>query len=61
MEIKYLILVILLQKTDCDTKVTEIENKLNNHSRDIYIITLEFNTLNAGVFNARHIYYYSRV
>ena len=40
-------------KTDYDTKVTEIENKLNNHNHDKYITTPEFNTLAADVFNAR--------
>ena len=46
-------LVIWLKKTDYDTKVTEIENKLNNHNHDKYITTPEFNTLAADVFNAR--------
>ena len=27
-------LVTLLKKTDCSTKVAEIENKLNNHNHD---------------------------
>ena len=44
-------LVVLLKKTDYDTKVTEIENKLNNHNRDKYIDTSEFNKLAADVFN----------
>ena len=35
-------LVIWLKKTDYDTKVTEIENKLNNHNHDKYIATPEF-------------------
>ena len=43
----------LVKKTDYDTKVTEIENKLNNHNHDKYITTPEFNTLAADVFNAR--------
>ena len=43
----------LVKKTDYDTKVTEIENKLNNHNHDRYIITSEFNTLAAGVFNEK--------
>ena len=34
-------------------KVTEIENKLNNHNHDKYITTTEFNTLAVDVFNAR--------
>ena len=46
-------LVVLLKKTDYDTTVTEIENKLNNHNHDKYITTPEFNTLAADVFNAR--------
>ena len=46
-------LAVLLKKADYDTKVTEIENKLNNHNHDKYITTPEFNTLAADVFNAR--------
>ena len=46
-------LVALLKKTDYDTKVTEIENKLNNHNHDQYIDTQEFNKLAADVFNVR--------
>ena len=45
-------LVVLSKKTDYDTKVTKIENNLNNHNHDKYITTPEFNTLSA-VFNAR--------
>ena len=52
MKIKYLVLAVLL-KTDYNTKVTEIENKFNNHNHDKYITTPEFNTLAADVFNAR--------
>ena len=43
----------LVKKTDYDTKITEIENKLNNHNHDKYITTPEFNTLAKDVFNAR--------
>ena len=43
----------MVKKTDYDTKVTEIENKLNNHNQDKYIDTQEFNKLAANVFNAR--------
>ena len=32
----------LLKKTYYDTKVTEIESKINNHNRDKYIDTQEF-------------------
>ena len=46
-------LVILIKKTDYNTKITDIENKLNNHNHDNYIDTSEFNKLAAGVFNAR--------
>ena len=43
----------LVKKTDYDTKVTEIENRLNNHNYDQYIDAPEFNKLAADVFNAR--------
>ena len=43
----------LINKTDCNTKVAEIENKLNNHNHDKYIDTQEFNKLADNVFNAR--------
>ena len=43
----------LVKKTDYNTKVTEIENKLNNHNHDKYIDTSEFNKLATDVFNAR--------
>ena len=43
----------LVKKTDYNTKVTEIENKLNNHNYDKYIDTSEFNKLAVDVFNAR--------
>ena len=43
----------MVKKTDYDTKVIEIENKLNNHNHDKYITTPEFNTLAADVFNVR--------
>ena len=46
-------LVIQLKKTDYNAKVTEIENKLNDHNHDKYIDTSEFNTLATNVFNAR--------
>ena len=42
----------MVKKTDYDTKVTEIDNKFNNHNHDKYITTPEFNTLAADVFNA---------
>ena len=43
----------LVKKTDYNTKITEIENKLNNHNHDKYIDTSEFNKLASDVFNAR--------
>ena len=43
----------MVKKTDYDNKVTEIENKLNNHNRDKYVTTTEFNTLAADFFSSR--------
>ena len=43
----------LVKKTDYNTKITDIENKLNNHDHDKYINTSEFNKLAGDVFNAR--------
>ena len=43
----------LVKKTDYNTKINDIENKLNNHNHDKYVATSEFNTLAADVFNAR--------
>ena len=43
----------LVKKTNYNTKITEIKNKLNNHDHDKYITTPEFNALAADVFNAR--------
>ena len=43
----------LVKKTDYNTKVTETENKLNNHNHDKYIDTSESNKLADDVFNAR--------
>ena len=42
-----------MKKTGYNTKITEIENKLNNHNHYKYIDTPEFNKLAADVFNAR--------
>ena len=39
--------------TNYDTKVIEIENKLNNHNHDKYITTPEFNILAANTSNPR--------
>ena len=43
----------LVNKTDYNTKVTEIENKLTSDNHDRYIDTQEFNKLTADVFDAR--------
>ena len=43
----------VVKKTDQNTKVTEIENKLNNHNHGKYIDTLDFNNLAADIFNSR--------
>ena len=43
----------LVKKTDFNTKITDIENKLNNHNHDKYVATSEFNTLVVNVFNSR--------
>ena len=43
----------LVKKTDYNAKITDIENKLNNHNHDKYVATSEFSTLAANVFNAR--------
>ena len=39
--------MLSVKKTDYNAKVTEIENKLNNHNHDKYIDTSEFNKLTA--------------
>ena len=43
----------LVKNTDCNTKISEIENKVNDHNHDKYITTPEFNTMAADVFKAR--------
>ena len=43
----------LVKKTDYNTKITDIENILNNDSHDKYVATSEFNTVAANVFNGR--------
>ena len=43
----------LVKKTDYNTEISEIENKVNDHNHGKYITTPEFNTLTARVFNAR--------
>ena len=43
----------LVKKTDYNTKITDIENKLNNHNHDKYFDISEFNKLADDVFNTR--------
>ena len=43
----------LVKKINYNTKITEIEKKVTDHSYDKYITTPEFITLAADVFNAR--------
>ena len=43
----------LIKKADYDTKITDIENKDNNHNHDKYFATSEFNTVATNVFNSR--------
>ena len=44
---------LVKKKADYDTKITDIENTLNNHNHDKYVATSEFNTLAVNVFNVR--------
>ena len=46
-------MLLIWLKKHYATKVSEIENKLNNHNHDKYITTPEFNTSATDVFNAR--------
>ena len=43
----------LVKKTDYNTKITDTENKLNNHNHDKYFDISEFNKLADDVFNTR--------
>ena len=43
----------MVKKTNYDTKITELENKISDHNHDRYISNSEFNNLATGVFNAR--------
>ena len=45
--------MLIIQLKKHNTKVTGIENKLNNHNDDKYIDTSEFNKLAVDVVNAR--------
>ena len=44
---------LVKKKTDYNTKITEIEEKLTDHDYDKYVTTPEFNSLAARVFTAR--------
>ena len=43
----------MVKKTDCNTKINEIEKKITDHNHDKYITTPEFNKLTAENFAAR--------
>ena len=43
----------LVKRTDYNTKISEIENKVNDHNHGKYITTPEFNAMAADVFKAR--------
>ena len=43
----------MVNKTNYNTKITEIENELTDHNHDKYIDTPELNKLAADVFNLR--------
>ena len=42
-----------MKKTDYNTKISDIENKINNHNYDKYITTSEFNKLTTTILKAR--------
>ena len=46
-------LVVSLKKTNCDTKISELEKKLTDPDHEKYISTPKFNTLAASAFNAK--------
>ena len=43
----------LVKRTDYNKKISEIENKVNDHNHGKYITTPEFNAMAADVFKAR--------
>ena len=45
--------LLLIEKTDHNTKITEIKNKLTDHNHDKYITALECTKLSTDVFNTR--------
>ena len=42
-----------MENTDYDTKISDIEKKIDDHNHDKYITTQEFNKLTTENFNAR--------
>ena len=46
-------LLIQLKRTDYNTKISDIKQKITYHDHDKYITTLEFNMLTAENFAAR--------
>ena len=40
----------LVKKTDCDTKISELEKKITDHKHGKYITTPEFNKITAEYF-----------
>ena len=44
---------ILVKKTDYNTKISEVENKLTDHNHNNYITASEFNKLTAENFAAK--------
>ena len=54
LKIKYIVLAIQSKKTDCNTKVNEIENKITtDHDHDKYFTTQQFSKLTSENFTAR--------
>ena len=51
--LKLLILVIQLKKTNYNTKINEIENKINDHDYAKFITTQELNRSTSDHFTAR--------
>ena len=45
--------ISLVKKIDYNTKISEIENKVNDHNHDKYITTPEFNTMAESTFDPR--------
>ena len=53
LKVKCLVLVIQSNKTDYNTKFSEMEKKITDHDHDKYITTPEFDKLTAENFAAR--------